>query len=130
MVANIHVPEEDPLRVAQQREVLAWTDHCKERTFHQFFLDKCKNRNPKNRLELLYYCPNCTRDCLILDSREYSRILDDLNTPPSLPFKGYCNCGMPAHRFQSFLPRGEYIKKYGQGSLGDDSEDSEHKKLV
>ena len=123
-----NVAEEDPLGSAQKREVLVWIDRCKKRTFPQYFLDKWRNDNPRNRLELLHYCPNRGHDCLVLDFREYSELLDELNTPPSLPFKGYCNCGMPAHRFQSFLPRDEYIKKYGQGSLRDDSE--EHKKVV
>lgn len=122
------VEEEDPLRSAQKRELLVWIDRCKKRTFPQYFRDMWRNDNHRNRLELLHYCPNRGRDCLILYCREYSELLDELNTPPSLPFKGYCNCGMPADCFQSFLPRDEYIKIYGQGSLRDDTE--EHEKVV
>ena len=126
---NGNVEKENPRFAAKKREVLVWIDHCKKRTFTQYFLDKWRNDNQRNRLELLHYCPKRGRICLILDFRKYSEMLDESINAPSLRFRdGCCNCGMPAECFQSFLPRDEYIKQYGQGSLRDDSE--EHKKVV
>lgn len=99
---------------ARREELRAWSEHSEKRGLVQhFFVDNREINKPSNMLELLYYCPNKSARCIILDFRGYIRLLEQRKTHRN-PLAARRMCGLAAEVFQRFLPRKEYIEKYGE----------------
>ena len=109
--------EIDDETAAREEEIRVWSNHCEKRGFLQSFIDRREIDKPSNRLELLYYCPSRRKDgcCLILDFREYNRVLEEQRNWKEKTRFTACNCGNgKPENFQRCLQRKEYIEKYGE----------------
>ena len=104
---------------ARREERRVWSEHCKKRGFLKYVRDKREIGNPLNRLELLYFCPRMKlgpgSGCMILDLSQYNQLLARRKNCPEEDYDVdcCCSCGIWVEDFDVFLPRKEYVERFG-----------------